>query len=304
MSDATSAPAFHPGAIHQAVCSHCGEIVRVHVPDFRSREIRLWWPLPLALIIWLAIMWKFGIFLSAPKVEMAAPPPMEASFVELPEAAPAKSADVQPKTLPRPGKPRIKPRPDALPSPDMAAVKPAAPVDGASEPKIEPPTDLMAYVNAARERRRATEMAAGRENAEASARERGPSEDQVRMANIMRNLQPQNTNGVFQIVSMGLRSAKYSFRGWTKDANNARRELIEVTAGSNGDIEREIVRSMIELIRRYYKGDFNWESQRLDRTIVLSARIEDSAGLEDFMLREFFGTGAATRGLAPRNRIQ
>ena len=45
---------------------------------------------------------------------------------------------------------------------------------------------------------------------------------------------------------------------------------------------------MIELIRRYYTGNFNWESQRLDRVIVLSARPEDNEGLEGFMLKEFF----------------
>jgi len=49
------------------------------------------------------------------------------------------------------------------------------------------------------------------------------------------------------------------------------------------------VRRMIELIRTHYKGDFKWESHRLDRVVTLSARPEDSEGLEDFLLREFFG---------------
>ncbi|PWB53113.1 MAG: hypothetical protein C3F18_07830 [Nitrosomonadales bacterium] len=206
--------------------------------------------------------------------------------------------------MPRHSKPAIKPRPEALPSPGMAAARPAPPQESAPVPDMAPPADLMAYVNAARERRRAAEMAAGRENAAATARERGPSEDQARMANIMRNLQPQGTNGVFQIVSMSARTAKYSFRGWTRNAGNARQELVEVSAGPDGDVERSIVRSMIELIRRYYKGDFNWESQRLDRVIVLSARLEDNAGLEDFLMREFFASGGASHGLASRNRIQ
>jgi len=71
---------------------------------------------------------------------------------------------------------------------------------------------LMAYVNAARERRRAAEVSAGLENAQATANERGPSADETRMANVMRNLQPQGTNGVFQIISMSVRTAKFSFR--------------------------------------------------------------------------------------------
>lgn len=304
MSDATSAPAFRPGEIQQAICSHCGEIVRIHAPDFRSREIRLWWPGPLALIIWLALAWKFGAFLTSPRVEIAASGPVQASFVELPEAAKEKNPEVQPKSLPRPSKPVTGPHPETLPSPDMAAARPVPPQEAAPEPDLAPPTDLMAYVNAARERRRAAEMAAGRENAAATARERGPSEEQARMANIMRNLQPQGTNGVFQIVSMSARTAKYSFRGWTRNAGNARQELVEVSTGPDGDVERAIVRSMIDLIRRYYKGDFNWESQRLERTIVLSARLEDNAGLEDFLMREFFGAGAGSHGLASRNGIQ
>jgi hypothetical protein len=94
---------------------------------------------------------------------------------------------------------------------------------------------------------------------------------------------------------MGLRSGKFSFRGWTKDVSNARRELIEVDVGPNGDLERAIARSMIALIRKYYQGDFNWESQRLGRVIVLSARMEDNAGLEEFLMREFFGARALSQ---------
>lgn len=306
MSDAISAPVFHPGNIQQAICSHCGETVRIHVPDFCSREVRLWWPIPLALIIWLALIWKFGYFLSSPKVEVAAPAPIEASFVELPEVAaelPAKPAKVRPKSPPRPAdKPKIEPTPDAAPRTDIAAVKPEIPADAA--PNLTPPTDLMAYVNAARERHRAVEMSAEREYAEARAKERGPSADEIRMANIMRNLQPQGTNGVFQIVSVGDRTARYSFRGWKKDASSARREVIEVDAGPNSDVKREIVRSMIVLIRKYYKDYFNWESQRLERVVVLSARMEDNAGLEDFLIREFFWGNSGYYGGASQNGIR
>ncbi len=304
MSNAISAPVFRPGDIQQAICSHCGEIVRIHVPNFRPREIGLWWPIPLALIIWLAIIWKFGYFLSSPKVEMAAPAPIEASFVELPEVVstlPAKNPEAQSKSLPRQAsKPRITPRPDASPRTDIAATKPVNQADTTPESNLAQPADLMAYINAARERHRAAEMSAEREYAEARARERGPSADEIRMAKIMRNLQPQGTNGVFQIISVGDRIARYSFRGWTKDASSARREVIEVDAGPNGDVEREIVRSMITLIRRYYKDYFNWESQRLGRVVVLSARMEDNEGLEDFLIREFFGAGTGHHGLASR----
>lgn len=120
----------------------------------------------------------------------------------------------------------------------------------------------------------------------------------------MRNLQPQGTNGVFQIIRKDTHTAKFSFRGWTKDFSNARREVIEVDAGPNGDVERVIVRSMIGLIRKYYQGYFNWESQHLDRVVVLSARMEDNAGLEDFLISEFFGGNAGYYGAASQNGIR
>jgi len=298
MSDAVSVSDFPPREIRHAICGNCGEVVRVSVSDFRSKEIKLWWPVPLAVIIWLVIIWKFGNFITSPKVEMVVSAPIEASFVELPDVVPSKNPDVQPKSLPRQAsKPKIKPRTD------IAETKPVTPVDPALAPNLAPPTDMLSYVNAARERRRVAEMSAEREYAEARANEREPSADEIRMANVKRNLQPQGTNGVFQIVSMGSRRGAFSFRGWTKDYSNARREFIEVDAGPGGDVESAMVRSMIELIRKYYKGNFNWESQRLNRVVILSARIEDNAGLEDFMKREFFGAGTGPYGLAPRTGI-
>jgi hypothetical protein len=92
---------------------------------------------------------------------------------------------------------------------------------------------------------------------------------------------------------MGMRTAQFLFRAWRIDSSNPRREVIEVTAGPDGDIHRAVARKMIELIREYHKEDFNWESFRLDRVVVLSARPEDSRGVEDFLIREFFGDSAA-----------
>jgi hypothetical protein len=71
--------------------------------------------------------------------------------------------------------------------------------------------------------------------------------------------------------------------------------VIEVDAGLGGDVDLAIVRRMIALIRTHYTGDFNWESHRLGRVIVLSARLEDTEGLEDFLSREFFDTPVLKR---------
>ncbi|HEY8118162.1 MAG TPA: hypothetical protein VIE91_02875 [Methylophilaceae bacterium] len=181
----------------------------------------------------------------------------------------------------------------ALPSPPITKDEFAAPNNHAatSPNPSPPPTDMMAYVNAKRAHRETAEKLAGHENSIADPNEREPTEDEQRTATIKRNLQ-QGTNGLFQIISLSARSAEFSFRGWTNDLSYSKRQIIDVEAGPGVDIRRAVVRRMIELIRTYYSGDFNWESIRLNRVIVLSARVEDNAGLEDFLLSEFFGPAA------------
>jgi len=264
----------------------------------RSREVEVWWPLPLAGVIWLIILWAFGFFLTAPKIEENAPPPIEASFVELPEEKSAPKPESAPqKTQKPPPTPRPQPRlgvnepKSAKPVPQKGAPKEEKPSMPIRTPP-EAPKDLTAYMNETRERRRAGGIFED-EPAEPKNVERAPSEEELRMANVKRNLKEPGATGIFQITRMGMRSAQFLFRAWRIDSSNPRREVIEVTAGPDGDIQRAVVRKMIELIREYHKGDFNWESFRLDRVVVLSARPEDSRGLEDFLIREFFGDSAA-----------
>jgi len=284
MSDAASISTFRPWEIRQATCENCGKVVRI--PDIRPKEIKLWWPIPLAAIIWLAIILNFGRFLKSPEAEMPPLASIEASFVEMSDDKPTQQA----KSTKTQSKPRPKPAiSDESHLANIAA--PVSPIEPSPVGNIAPPTDLMAYLKVARARDNAAEMAAKRENDEATARERGPSADEIRMANIRRNLQPRGTNGLFRIISVGSRTGMFSFRGWTNDYSDARRETIEVDAGPSGDVEHAMVRRMIEMIRKYYKGDFNWESQRLGRVLSLSARIEDNAGLEDVLMREFFEPG-------------
>ena len=143
------------------------------------------------------------------------------------------------------------------------------------------PVDMMALVNANRQRRQSEEQAA-------TAKERGtPNEDQ-RDAVIKRNLAQEGTNGIFQVREVGLHTAQLSFKGWKNNYNNARLEIFDVQAKPNETIELAIVRKMIVIIRKDYSGDFEWESQRLGHSITKSARIEDTAELEQFLMREMF----------------
>ena len=96
--------------------------------------------------------------------------------------------------------------------------------------------------------------------------------------------------GIFQILAKDSYAAEYAFNGWTPDTRRRWREVIDVHVKPGEDIDRAIVRSMIALIRTHYTGDFQWESQRLDKVVTLSARPEDNGYLEDFLIREFFGT--------------
>jgi len=267
------------------------------MPGMMSKEPSFWWPIPLAVMLWLALLWGVGFMLKPPLIEPQ-PVAIDARLVELTEAQaerkPVQLAAVKPRppvaAQPKrrapqlvPPQPRA-PQPDPVPpvSPEPIA-QPAQPLN--LERPVEPaPTDMMSYINAKRARREAEAMDAG-----SSARQ--PSADEIRMANIRRNLQPAGTNGIFQILDIQARTARFSFRSWTTNASNPQRETISVTSGADGDIELAIIRRMIGLIRNYFKGDFNWESQRLGQVVVLSAREEDTAELEDFLKREFFGVG-------------
>jgi hypothetical protein len=153
----------------------------------------------------------------------------------------------------------------------------------------EVPTDMASYIRLQQAKRNAQETDAARQNKEAVAREVGPNQEQLRDERIKANIKI-GTNGIFEITGLNGRHAAFAFKGWTNDYSNAKRESFEVEAGTGQDVRLVMIKKMITLIRRHYDGDFNWESQRLGREVVKSARPEDSAELEEFMMMEFFGS--------------
>ena len=102
--------------------------------------------------------------------------------------------------------------------------------------------------------------------------------------------EPKNSGGIFQIRRLGYDDAEFTFFGWSKDIRRRTSQKFEVRKGDNSDIRVAVVRRIIEIIRDYEQEDFSWNSQRLGRVIVLSARPSDNAGLEEFMMQEFFST--------------
>lgn len=213
-------------------------------------------------------------------VEARAPPAAEV----LKEPPPAAVPTVPPRAIPPPRRlspPSSRPPIEPTPRPEP---RPAPP-----PPAAQTRFDMAALIEARRARRREVEAEAAR----GEPADRTPSENDIASANINRNLRMsprEGVGGVFQILHMGTRSAEFAFNGWRPDTDRQWREVIEVAAAPGVDLEHAIVRRMIELIRSHYTGDFRWESHRLGRVIVLSARPEDNDGLEDFLIREFFGT--------------
>ena len=217
-------------------------------------------------------------------------PPPQALTITLNNPQPQKNSE--PETKPEPPKPEPKHQKGVkkVTPPVMTTQKPQSnnqfqvPTKQPEPPKPTPadqPVDMMALVNANRQRRQSEEQSA-------TAKERGtPNEDQ-RDAVIKRNLAQEGTNGIFQVRDVGLHTAQLSFKGWKNNYNNARLEIFDVQAKPGETIELAIVRKMIVIIRKDYSGDFEWESQRLGRSITKSARIEDTAELEQFLMREMF----------------
>jgi hypothetical protein len=219
---------------------------------------------------------------SAPPIEVSLAPPPMPEVIETPPPVPI----VEPPKVEAPRVITQKSRPDRKPEftiPDklekVPEVKP--------EPLDAPPKDMMEYVRQQQAKRQVAEMDAARLNAEAIAKEAGPSLAQQRDERIKDNLKA-GQNGIFEVTSLNSRNATFMFRGWTNDYSAAKIEYFQVEAKPGEDIKLSVVKQMIKLIRKHYQGDFTWESYRLGRSLKMSARLEDNAGLEDFLMQEIW----------------
>ncbi len=228
----------------------------------------------------------FEVVLAQPEQKVEIPAP-----VQEPTPAPLPEPAKKPKIIAQ--KPNKTSKPSTFKVPDVLTTPKPAP-DSVPQ-KVEKPkeTDMFAALNAKRAARDQSEQEAGKINAEAAAREAGPSEEEKRDARIKSNFQ-NGTNGIFEITRLSSQSGSFTFLGWLNDYNSSKRQFFEVEARAGQDVRLVMIRRMISLIREHYQGDFNWESQRLGRTVVMSARLEDSAFLEDFMMTEFFGQNYKT----------
>lgn len=238
---------------------------------------------------------EMGTSMTAP-LSVRLLPPSESSSTAAPSSAITVPRPVAKATTKAAGKPKEKARKDQ----DVARKKPV-PAPREKVVSVEPqlaqqaqpeagPTDMMSMLNNARERRRA----AGTPDRNDSETEAQPDDNAVARANVqhsMKQAQARGRNeggGVFQVTFKGVRTAEMIFRGWDVRRRGTTNQLLQIDAGLNGDVDTAIVRKMIELIRERQSGDFSWESRRLGRVVMLSARLKDNEELEEFLKKDFF----------------
>jgi hypothetical protein len=198
-------------------------------------------------------------------------------------AEPRPTPPASPPTLSVPA-PQSPPPPPPKPEPVVEPVRPSPANVAEAQAAASVGGDLSSFI-AARRRMRALESGAAE-----SERER---RDRIVASNMPSTQSPiderrRRGGGIFEITRMTYDDAEFLFFGWNQEAGRRTTQAFEVRLGSNSDMRIAVVRRMIALIREYEKNDFRWESYRLGRIVVLSARPEDNAGLEEFMLHEFF----------------
>jgi hypothetical protein len=216
--------------------------------------------------------------------------PAESSALPVPPPPAKRASPPTAKRASPPAPPRPPPAPKVVKKDGPAvAAAPVEPPPATPAPAIE--GDFSADLEA---RRRAREAASAERTASAP-----PSEDERTRHNriVAENLglnrvptygREPTGGGIFRIERIGYTEAEFTFFGWNKDIRRRSRQLIVVEKGANGDIRIAVVRRMIAIIREHSTGDFLWMSPRLGREITLSARAADNAGLEDFLMQEFF----------------
>ncbi len=224
--------------------------------------------------------------LSRPKAARRRPTPPTLSPPVIAQQNPG-AATAEPPTREPPG--ALEP-PPAAPEPPRIATPPAE----APRPAAAPAQDLAAYIEA-RRRERGEATSPNAPGAAKTAEElESERRDRIVASNLGLDRMPifgrdaTNAGGLFQITELRYDDAQFYFFGFDKDIGRKAKQLIEVRRGDASDIRIAVVRRMIAIIRESTTGDFTWISQRLGHRVTLSARPEDNAELEEFIMRDIF----------------
>lgn len=277
----------------------------------------------IAIWVVVSLLLHVGLLLGLPPLKKPngkepEPPPLTAYLRSAPQVAPPqvkppppppppvrapRPASKAPAPTPRPAPPQTPQTKQPTPAPVIALNKPppTQPSFTVPAPPAEPPplkqtpqmtspppaeTDLAAYV-AARKRARGEE--APPTDVEAANRGAMSSAALKQQPTITFGEKPPTpSGGLFQIRRRGYDYAEFMFYGWNTNFGRNVPQMIEVRKGNANDIDIAVIRKIIEIIRNYERGDFQWYSKRTGKSLTLSARARDNAGLEDFMMQEFY----------------
>lgn len=291
----------HSYAEHSDVCLHCGQpLPGAVVPTYGERRTSR---TGLAVTILLHLLLVALYFYQPERPEKKARPPSGGEIVYVaplakpppPQAqAPAKtSKPTKSPSQPRPTTPRVERLPDTITLPEekpviVDKVQPPPP-EPKPEPKAEeaPPMDMAEYIARRRAQRGATEPSQTEEESEAARGTRNALANIAAINNRGRDDSNQS-GGIFSISNKTFHSMDLKFRGWNPSFKRRWLTSVTVEQGSEPDVETAVVKKMIELIRREKTGDFEWESHRLGRVVTMSARPQDTAELQAFLMKEMF----------------
>jgi hypothetical protein len=97
--------------------------------------------------------------------------------------------------------------------------------------------------------------------------------------------------GYFLVERMTPYDATLSFYRWNRSV-----QRLEVARENQISIQLAVIKQVIALMRENgFNGDVNWLSERLGRSVEISAREKDSAKLEAFLMLEFFSADPMRR---------
>ena len=268
---------------------------------------RIWVTVALSLLLHLAVFWKVqtplrhltvddgkpGQSRGGIAVRLAPPAAPRMPSAEPPPAAVPKTAGPPPQSVARPA--GAVPPVIAMNKPQSALVNPSAPAaETTPQPRPAVDGDFAASIEARRRTREGATpqppppgMDAPTFESEAD-RARRIAAANLAPKPITFGYDPAAGGGVFQIRRISLNDAEVAFYGWSREIRRKTLQILEISKGSNPDIRLAVVRRMIAVIREYEADDFQWESRRLGRNLLLSARPRDNARLEEFMMMEFF----------------
>ena len=226
-----------------------------------------------------------NVTLGSPAAKSTAAPPPVAPPIPQPTEEP------KPEVEPRPRRNIIAtptPSPFHVPSQSNTPLPPLPPLPQSNQP---PQPDMSSMIASKREAREAADAQERQLEANGGSSE---SEDAIARRHIASNLSKsrgeeyqQGGGGIFSIPDKGLHEATVVFHGWNHDFGRNLSQQIQVKQGSEPNIEMAIVDEVIRIIREQYKGDFEWQSPRLGKTVTRSARKEDTAALQEFLFQEF-----------------